>query len=58
MPAEVAGRGFQRMMHHPLFRHYLEGGKRVSYGARVIAKGGCGPAPTARPSPIPGRMAC
>ncbi|MBR9857764.1 MAG: electron transfer flavoprotein-ubiquinone oxidoreductase [Gammaproteobacteria bacterium] len=30
----------QRMKYHPLFRQYLEGGKRVSYGARAIAKGG------------------
>jgi electron-transferring-flavoprotein dehydrogenase len=31
---------FQRMKHHPLFTAHLEGGKRVSYGARAIAKGG------------------
>lgn len=31
---------FQRMKHHPLFQQYLEGGKRVSYGARAITKGG------------------
>lgn len=31
---------FQRMKHHPVFKQYLEGGKRVSYGARAIAKGG------------------
>ncbi len=31
---------FQRMKHHPLFSQYLDGGKRVSYGARAIAKGG------------------
>ncbi|GGO83917.1 electron transfer flavoprotein-ubiquinone oxidoreductase [Marinobacterium nitratireducens] len=31
---------FQRMKHHPLIKQYLEGGKRVSYGARAIAKGG------------------
>ncbi|MEH6651872.1 MAG: electron transfer flavoprotein-ubiquinone oxidoreductase [Motiliproteus sp.] len=30
----------QRMKHHPVFKQYLEGGKRVSYGARAIAKGG------------------
>ena len=30
----------QRMKHHPLFKQYLDGGKRVSYGARAIAKGG------------------
>lgn len=31
---------FQRMKHHPVFKQYLEGGKRVAYGARAIAKGG------------------
>jgi electron-transferring-flavoprotein dehydrogenase len=31
---------FQRMKHHPLFKGTLEGGTRVSYGARAIAKGG------------------
>ncbi|MHA7878272.1 MAG: electron transfer flavoprotein-ubiquinone oxidoreductase [Saccharospirillum sp.] len=31
---------FQRMKHHPLFAKVLQGGKRVSYGARAIAKGG------------------
>ncbi|AWL12272.1 Electron-transferring-flavoprotein dehydrogenase [Saliniradius amylolyticus] len=31
---------FQRMKHHPVFKQYLDGGKRVSYGARAIAKGG------------------
>ncbi|MDP5132964.1 MAG: electron transfer flavoprotein-ubiquinone oxidoreductase [Paraglaciecola sp.] len=31
---------FQRLKHHPIFKQYLEGGKRVSYGARAIAKGG------------------
>ncbi len=31
---------FQRFKHHPQIRHYLEGGKRLSYGARAIAKGG------------------
>ncbi|MBQ0782749.1 MAG: electron transfer flavoprotein-ubiquinone oxidoreductase [Amphritea sp.] len=31
---------FQRMKHHPVFKSTLEGGKRVSYGARAIAKGG------------------
>ncbi len=31
---------FQRMKHHPVFREYLEGGKRVAYGARAITKGG------------------
>lgn len=31
---------FQRYKHHPVVRKYLEGGKRVAYGARAIAKGG------------------
>ncbi|GGK59885.1 electron transfer flavoprotein-ubiquinone oxidoreductase [Amphritea balenae] len=31
---------FQRMKHHPLVAEYLEDGKRVSYGARAITKGG------------------
>jgi len=31
---------FQRYKHHPKISHYLEGGKRVSYGARALAKGG------------------
>ncbi|MEX2525822.1 MAG: electron transfer flavoprotein-ubiquinone oxidoreductase [Gammaproteobacteria bacterium] len=31
---------FQRFKHHPLIRRHLEGGKRVSYGARAITKGG------------------
>lgn len=31
---------FQRMKHHPVLKQYLEGGTRVSYGARAIAKGG------------------
>ena len=31
---------FQRMKHHPVLKRYLEGGKRVAYGARAIAKGG------------------
>ncbi|MFW1676936.1 electron transfer flavoprotein-ubiquinone oxidoreductase [Pontibacter sp. JAM-7] len=31
---------FQRLKHHPLLAQYLEGGKRVSYGARAITKGG------------------
>ncbi|HET8731770.1 MAG TPA: electron transfer flavoprotein-ubiquinone oxidoreductase [Moraxellaceae bacterium] len=30
----------QRLKHHPVIRQYLEGGKRVSYGARAICKGG------------------
>ncbi|MBC3764347.1 electron transfer flavoprotein-ubiquinone oxidoreductase [Neptunicella marina] len=31
---------FQQLKHHPVFSQYLEGGTRVSYGARAIAKGG------------------
>lgn len=31
---------FQRMKHHPVFKQYLKEGKRISYGARAIAKGG------------------
>jgi electron-transferring-flavoprotein dehydrogenase len=31
---------FQRYKLHPQIRKYLEGGKRVSYGARAIVKGG------------------
>ncbi len=31
---------FQRFKHHPQILRYLEGGKRLSYGARAITKGG------------------
>ncbi|CAH0540278.1 Electron transfer flavoprotein-ubiquinone oxidoreductase [Vibrio marisflavi CECT 7928] len=31
---------FQRLKHHPLFSQTLKGGQRISYGARVITKGG------------------
>ena len=31
---------FQRWKHHPKIRQYLEGGKRVAYGARAVNKGG------------------
>lgn len=31
---------FQRLKHHPKMAQYLQNGKRVSYGARAIAKGG------------------
>jgi electron-transferring-flavoprotein dehydrogenase len=31
---------FQRFKHHPVISQYLEGGTRLSYGARAIAKGG------------------
>jgi len=31
---------FQRMKHHPVLKQHLEGGTRVAYGARAIAKGG------------------
>lgn len=30
----------QRLKLHPEIKKYLEGGKRVSYGARAITKGG------------------
>ena len=31
---------FQRLKHHPVLSRHLEGGKRIAYGARAIAKGG------------------
>ena len=31
---------FQRFKTHPLIRQHLEGGKRISYGARAITEGG------------------
>jgi electron-transferring-flavoprotein dehydrogenase len=31
---------FQRIKHHHTVRQYLEGGKRISYGARAITEGG------------------
>jgi electron-transferring-flavoprotein dehydrogenase len=31
---------FQRWKQHPRIRHYLEGGQRISYGARAVNKGG------------------
>ena len=31
---------FQRYKHHPLIKHYLEGGKIQSYGARALNEGG------------------
>ena len=31
---------FQRLKHHPVLAAHLEGGKRLSYGARAISKGG------------------
>jgi len=31
---------FQRMKTHPTIRKYLEGGKRIAYGARAITEGG------------------
>jgi len=31
---------FQRYKHHPVIRQYLEGGERISYGARALVKGG------------------
>ncbi|GJM14584.1 MAG: electron transfer flavoprotein-ubiquinone oxidoreductase [Pseudohongiella sp.] len=31
---------FQKFKQHPVIKQYLEGGKRVSYGARALIKGG------------------
>lgn len=31
---------FQKFKHHPVISQYIEGGKRLSYGARAIIKGG------------------
>ena len=31
---------FQRVKHHPSIRRYLEGGRRIAYGARAITEGG------------------
>lgn len=31
---------FQKMKQHPLYRHYLEGGTCISYGARALNEGG------------------
>ena len=31
---------FQKFKQHPLYRHYLEGGKCISYGARALNEGG------------------
>ncbi|KAK4542188.1 hypothetical protein LTR36_007035 [Oleoguttula mirabilis] len=31
---------FNKMKHHPLYKHYLEGGKCISYGARTLNEGG------------------
>ncbi len=31
---------FQRLKHHPVLKTHLQGGKRISYGARALAKGG------------------
>lgn len=31
---------FQKFKHHPVIKQYIEGGKRLSYGARAIIKGG------------------
>ncbi|HKT75826.1 MAG TPA: electron transfer flavoprotein-ubiquinone oxidoreductase, partial [Sphingobium sp.] len=37
---------FQRWKQHPAIRQYLEGGRRVSYGARAINEGGWQSVPT------------
>ena len=31
---------FQRYKHHPVISQYLDGGERISYGARALVKGG------------------
>ncbi|KAK3710812.1 hypothetical protein LTR37_010036 [Vermiconidia calcicola] len=31
---------FQKMKHHPMYSHYLEGGKCISYAARTLNEGG------------------
>ncbi|HTX50583.1 MAG TPA: electron transfer flavoprotein-ubiquinone oxidoreductase [Caulobacteraceae bacterium] len=31
---------FQRLKHHPAISRYLQGGKRIAYGARAITEGG------------------
>jgi electron-transferring-flavoprotein dehydrogenase len=31
---------FQRLKHHPVIKQYIEGGKRLGYGAKAIIKGG------------------
>ena len=31
---------FQRFKHHPAIKHHLEGGRRISYGARALNEGG------------------
>ena len=39
---------FQRYKSHPVIKRYLEGGKRISYGARAIVKGGLNSLPEMR----------
>jgi len=31
---------FQKFKHHPVIKQYIKGGKRISYGARALIKGG------------------
>ncbi|PCJ25863.1 MAG: electron transfer flavoprotein-ubiquinone oxidoreductase [SAR86 cluster bacterium] len=31
---------FQKFKHHPVIKKYIKGGKRISYGARALIKGG------------------
>lgn len=31
---------FQKFKHHPVIKKYIQGGKRISYGARALIKGG------------------
>jgi electron-transferring-flavoprotein dehydrogenase len=37
---------FQRLKQHPAIRRYLDGGKRIAYGARAITEGGLQSVPT------------
>jgi electron-transferring-flavoprotein dehydrogenase len=37
---------FQRLKHHPSIQPYLEGAKRIAYGARAITEGGAQSVPT------------
>ncbi len=39
---------FQRYKTHPSIRTFFEGGRRISYGARAIAAGGCNRFPGSR----------
>jgi len=39
-PHQNPFKDFQQYKHHPLITKHLKGGKRISYGARAISKGG------------------